>query len=347
MSTSISVIGTTVEALTITLDPVVVTSNEDGMTLNTGLHLNAVNTDEAAASLAGSVNPILSVANPAESKLTVGKVMFKTTDGQVLGWSQRLLHDQSVTVPLSPICLSCALSSKQKSATPKKDLGVSVSDIKLAQLTTDSGFSLSTRLSHSTLPLPLSLALGYIGLKVDVSRKPFISIDLPNGINVHSEPGTVDLSTRLIVSHEETVSQRIQSLISTLTTTTTESDSTVGVTGFVIGQSEGLEVVTFSKIVAEVSAGALRGAVAMPTGGSSSSAGKTLAKLNGAEIEVKSASQVKLGAKATVLDVPGGASISLGSLSLVIMRLLSPNVFFCSCKKSYRMPFLTLTNWCL
>jgi hypothetical protein len=322
VSTSLSVSGTTVEALTLTLDPIAITSNEEGMTLGTGLHIQAINTNVAAVSLAESVNPILSSSNPQASKLTVGNLVFKTSDGQVLGWSKRLLHEQSVPVPLTPICVACALApSDSANQTPaKQPAAISATDIKLAQLSTDSGFSLSTKLSHAQLPLSMSLALGYIGFHVDLAHKPFISFDVPGGLSVKSDAGVVDLQTRLVVARDETVAERVESLVAAVIGGS--GSTTIGLTDFVIGNSEQQKVVTFSKIVVEVDSETVRNVVAkMPSG--SGGPAKTLAKLTGAEVDVKSANQVRLGAKATVLDVPG-LSISLGSLSLVMLYCL-PN----------------------
>ena len=302
-----SIFGTSAKAIDITLNPIDVETKE-GIKVTTGLKIVPVNSIEASHSLAGALNPILSL-NPSNSSVRVGNIKF-FVDGHILKWSETLFKSETITIPLKAICISCLVSDKP-SVSPKKNLP-QLNGVSISQLVDASGFAISALIDTPKLYKRLALKLGYFGSSVHLQRKDFLTFDLPSGIHLSRYQSQMKLKSRLIVAHEPFLATNLQDTLNAVRYG--DQSSNIGFTGFVLGESEQNLIQTFSKILVEIDANTFYSRE-LPQLRGTSERSKPIGALTSAALELQSANQLQIRAGVSLYDVPLG--ISVGSIFLV------------------------------
>lgn len=306
---NLGIFGSSAKAIDIVVNPIVIDTTKNAIKVTTEVKIIPVNSEEAADSLAGAINPIVSL-NPSNSSVRVGDIKF-SVDNHVLKWSETLMKSEQINIPLKAICISCLLSEKSISSQDKylpKPKGVSI-----FQLVEDSGFEISALIdTPKSNKIRLGVNLGYFGFSMRLQRKDFITFDLPSGIRVLASQPQMDIKSRLVFSHESSLAKNLMTTINAVRFG--DQSAIIGITDILFGKSEKISFLTFSRIVIEVDAKIFHGQE-LPEIGGQSNGSKTFATLNSAALEIESSKKVEIGAGISLADVP--LSLSVGSIFLV------------------------------
>jgi hypothetical protein len=310
---NLAIFGSSAKAIDIIVNPIVIETTKDAIKLTTELMIIPVNSEEAADSLAAAINPIVSL-NPSNSSVRVGDFKF-SVDNHVLKWSETLMKSEKINIPLKEICISCLVSEKASASSDKYLLqpkGISIS-----QLIEDSGFEISALMdTPKSNKVRFGVNLGYFGLSIRLQRKEFITFDLPSGIYASASKSQMDLKSRLILSHEPSLATNLLATINAVRFG--DQSAIIGITDILVGKSEKVSFLTFSRIVIEVDAKIFHDQE-LPQIGGQSDGSKPFATLNSAALEIESSKKIEIGAGISFSDVP--LSLSVGSISLVNLNI--------------------------
>ena len=254
-SVNFGIFGTSVKAIEVTINPITIDTSNEFTKLKTEVKIIPVNTWEAADSLSGAINPLISL-KPSNSSVGIGDIKFKI-DEHVLRWSESLIKSEKVDVPLSAICIECLIRGSTEMTASNYALP-RPKGLDISQLVDVSGFSISAMIDAPKADgLQVEVNLGYFGMSVELQRKEVILFDLPSGIHLSPDKSEVSIKSRLLLSHEPLLASNLQAMLNSIQTG--DQSSILGVSGILLGNSEQNSLITFSKLIVEIDVKELHG----------------------------------------------------------------------------------------
>lgn len=187
--------------------------------------------------------------------------MFKNDSNHNFLWAQTLFHD-NITISLPPIEKGALIDTLSSSITSSTGIAKAISksavleSLVVDQLDQQAGFDLTggLQVSYPSGIPKVRVDVGYLGLTGTLGSVQIGQIQLPTGLLFHpSQNGTRIHASALLPASSESTSKEIQSLVDHVMNSINSTELYAGVTGFVFGQSLQNHLVTFGRIVVDVS----------------------------------------------------------------------------------------------
>jgi hypothetical protein len=183
--------------------------------------------------------------------------------------------------------------------------------IKIAQLDNAPGFEAQATIGlNYPADVPrFNLDVGYLHVDTRVEQTAFVGFDFGLGLKFDPAKPSLNINAQAIFSNDPTVGEKVQKVVSALYQGGA-TPSSFGISGLKFGPDSSIPIITFSGIVFDKSLGSLGG-----FGSSNKASTNALLKINDAELEVSSSSDITLSFGSEVSN-PWPISLDLGSISL-------------------------------
>jgi hypothetical protein len=311
------------KAITVDVTSVKIIRTSNAIIMNTSVTIIPINTEEAANSLAASLNPVLG-ANSIPSSVGLKDFAFISQEKHSFKWCVDLFGAQILKFAVPAICKECLLDSfpgQVVSTIPVTSL-VKINSMDVSQLSSQAGFGAKgiVEVKYPSQYPAISIDIGYFNLGTTIESSDLVSLQLPNGIKFFPKSDGTAIDARMIISKDAQIPSKVQSLADVLINDQDAGSSYAGINKFAFGLSASSQIVTFSKLNIDMNTKTIKSLLSSQSSKSSSLLSSfitpNMIKLESADFSLDSSTKAALTITSTVkLPIPN-LSFSMGSLSL-------------------------------
>ncbi|KAJ2996978.1 hypothetical protein HDV02_006000 [Globomyces sp. JEL0801] len=324
--TSLSIYGQSAKVLQSNVLPVSIFRTDRSINSNITVMTFPENSEMAATELANSINPILA-ADP-----KIGVIGFKDFffyKDELLtpfNWCRQLFGKRIINFSLPKIkkddLIQYLLTSKEFDgllASIKKR--IQIGKFSIAQLNDEPGFGVDGLVSiHYPTGVPrFGIDFGYFTIDTTIDLVKTIQIELPNGLKFIPSINDTTLNAKTIIGRNELIAPRAQTFVDSILNNR-DVESSIGITGMKFGVSSTINIITFSKILFDLSTKDIKSILSKVEFQKAIDTIdiRNAIQLNSIDLDVKTSTNVLL-AIGTVIKNPFNIDLQLGTIRLDVL----------------------------
>ncbi|CAJ0836225.1 10865_t:CDS:2, partial [Entrophospora sp. SA101] len=315
-TTSLGLFKNDQNTLDIILDGISMT-NDDNLLIKTTAQIIPNNTLLAADALGKIVNPAL---NSQISSADVKNFNILDNSNKTFSWADQLLGNLTLTIPIPGFNLTSIVNMLTQNGT---NIPAQIINLALNQRTDISGFDINGNVTIQYPPqLPIiAINTGYISTTVDIDSSLLLTANLPNGISYTTDqPSTSIVASALLDKNNIELPLKIADLVNGVLSENDLPMPILGVSNVILGTSQQVNFVTFSKVIVPINLSTLKPALktAIETMTNSIQEQKGLLKLNGIDLDIQTSTSISLKMQST-LNNPTNITANIGQISLGVI----------------------------
>ena len=236
---------------------IIVVTNDKNLLIKTSAQIIPNNTLLAADALGKIINPAL---NSQVSSADIKNFNILDNSNKTFPWANKLLGNLTLTIPIPGFNLTSIVNMLTQNGT---NIPARIINLTLNQRVDVSGFDMNGNITIQYPPqLPIiTINTGYISTSIDIDSSLLLTANLPNGINFTAGQPSTSIVASALLNKDNDLPSKIANLVNGVLSENDLPMPILGISNVILGTSQQVNFVTFSKVVVPINLGTLKPAL--------------------------------------------------------------------------------------